>query len=666
MIWFYPLNELELSGYEAVAIVLFSPLLFGIPFVRRLVSSQWAVALLRLLSVASLFSFQSSTTLSRLVILAVGCFCIMLVLATTIFSASHNQRSLTLWGLVLGLLAFVSSRIWFTSFVPAWWDNTSNSVVITLSAIATIDKIMSGDDYSSSDGKSQLVPFRANWLFVGVGFGSLLYLTHAVFGDVSLISRWAISGYPSTGPMPYPWGATVLLALWFGVLLSPCYHVTKSLVWWLIGSSAFAALYLLPTWQAFTGGILLAVYTTSVWPAMLDYVSVCPPGRTLCLAMLTWLAETLFSVWTVAYNFVPGGEYTREHTGWLIVVVVVTIGLATLTAGQESHSKSYSAFIEVDKRGKMPDGKTNFLLLLILMSGLCGFVARYPKQTFTHEPKVHPRADFSAAIWTYHFGYDNVGWPSLERSAVLLNNTGADVITLLESDASKPFLGNNDLAMWLAERLKMYVDFGPSTRDHTWGNLILSKYPFVKSTHHLLPSPHGELAPAVTATINMTGHLVDFVVTHMGNDRDVVDRDLQAKFLARELANAKNPVVFLGYVTSAPFSRDYNRLTQFGKVNDIDNTDTDRWCEYIMYRSLIRLGYARISHGGLSDTEIQLARFRIPEDYSNFTDNKQIVTDPKHVDTDVHFTTHFGGYRVGHNWLMAHHYHMSTPKYFVP
>lgn len=48
----------------------------------------------------------------------------------------------------------------------------------------------------------------------------------------------------------------------------------------------------------------------------------------------------------------------------------------------------------------------------------------------------------------------------------------------------------------------------------------------------------GELAPAITATINMTGHLVDFVVTHMGNDRDVLDRELQAKFLADELANA--------------------------------------------------------------------------------------------------------------------------------
>jgi len=47
MIWFYPLNELEISGFEAFAICLFSPALVALPFVRHILSGWWTIAFLR-------------------------------------------------------------------------------------------------------------------------------------------------------------------------------------------------------------------------------------------------------------------------------------------------------------------------------------------------------------------------------------------------------------------------------------------------------------------------------------------------------------------------------------------------------------------------------------------------------------------------------------------
>ena len=50
-----------------------------------------------------------------------------------------------------------------------------------------------------------------------------------------------------------------------------------------------------------------------------------------------------------------------------------------------------------------------------------------------------------------------------------------------------------------------------------------------------------------------------------------------------------------------------------------------------------RLGYARVSHGGLSDTEVQMAKFEIP-DSKKFDDNDVLTTDKNDVDERIRFT----------------------------
>ena len=113
-------------------------------------------------------------------------------------------------------------RISYVTVNPIWSDVTSNRVVLLIAVIATLDRVytgyimsisQSGPQAKSSTEPQDSVVSGPGWFLVALGFGALMFLTHDVFGEVSIICRWAVSGYPDTGPKPNPWGCVVYFLL---------------------------------------------------------------------------------------------------------------------------------------------------------------------------------------------------------------------------------------------------------------------------------------------------------------------------------------------------------------------------------------------------------------------------------------------------------------------
>jgi hypothetical protein len=195
----------------------------------------------------------------------------------------------------------------------------------------------------------------------------------------------------------------------------------------------------------------------------------------------------------------------------------------------------------------------------------------------------------------------------------LIKELELDVVGLLESDLQRIIMGNRDTTQFLAEDLGMYVDYGPGPNKHTWGAALLSKFPIVESKHHLLPSPVGELAPAIHATLDVYGELVDVFVFHSGQEEDPEDRRLQSEYLAKLMGSTPRPAFLLSYLVTKPLEGNYNTyVSQTSGMHDVDPTDWDRWCEYILFKKLKRVGYARVSRSTITDTELQVAKFVIP------------------------------------------------------
>ncbi|KAL8953607.1 MAG: hypothetical protein Q9222_000533 [Ikaeria aurantiellina] len=655
-VWYFPLWHMGISGYEVMVMCTVSPFL--------LVNASWRssivqnVRLIHLLSLSGLLAYLVKTPEYRLFSVGLGVSLSCLAWSATWYAErsqlSRLESRVIAWSIGLVLSSVAKFAFWTNN--PIWpimhaenggWNKIGLCIAIAaiLRSTRTATENRGGIDTAERPSTPPLL--------ASLGLAGLLFGMHSLLSDSSTMVLWVWDGFPVRGPIAAN-GILTIVAMGTGILVGLLFN--GALARWtclLLASIGAFILTSFSNWFGYLGALLVAIAIMALaTPLVISAVRQGPV--TFGLGFLVYNIMVLAHVWVVAYAFVPGGPLMREHTDW-----VMTATILFLTAGVYASPGNEPT----DKRRARPGRKSSnrsasyytYILLFIQLIALAISYLRFPTNDYTpyhKEDKV-----ITAGIWTIHFSLDNDMWSSERRMRDLIKELEIDVIGLLESDLQRIIMGNRDTTQYLAEDLGMYVDYGPGPNKHTWGSALLSKFPIVNSTHHLLPSPVGELAPAIHATLDAYGAMVDVVVFHSGQEEDPEDRRLQSEYLAKLMRESPRPLILLSYLVIKPNEGNYNTYVgDKSGMKDIDPTDWDRWCEYILYKGIRRSAYARVSRSTITDTELQVGKFVVGQAEGL---NEYISEDQ--VPEGLRFPALFRGQGV-----RGHRYHVfDEPRYFA-
>ena len=631
-----------------------SPLLLCIPPLRPTIIKN--IRTLHLTSLVGVLSYLVTNPEYRVSMVGAGVSMSCLAWTATWY-AERSQRprleAKTLaWtsGLILSNVAkfanYTNNPIWPVNHGGnGGWNKTGFALAVLAVLRSTRQKNESRSAYEAKGPQSPIL--------AGLGLAGLFFGLHSLLSDSSTMITWVWTGFPVQGPIAAN-GVFTILAMGLGLVVGMLFQ--DSLIVWVHFVVISVGAFLVTSfndWTGYLGALLLAVSLTAAAPVLIS--SAARNGASsFSLGFFLYDMLVFGHVWVVAYAFVPGGIYLRERTSWLMTAMSLLIGAGMYAVGNaESQSKTRH---KPGKRG--PNRLLSYYVYIVAITELLAISISYLRfPTNDYAPHHKDEKLITAGIWTIHFSLDNDMWTAERRIRDLVKELEIDVIGFLESDLQRIIMGNRDTTQYIAEDLGMYVDVGPGPDKHTWGAALLSRFPILNSTHHLLPSPVGELAPAIHATIDAYGQHIDVITFHSGQEEDVEDRKLQSEYLSKLMRESPNPTILLSYLIVRPGEGNYhNYVGEKSGMRDIDATDWDRWCEYILYKGLKRTGYARISRSTITDTELQVGKFVVGQPEG--TDEQISESD---VPEALRFPALFRGQGVrGH----AYHVLNNEPRYY--
>lgn len=661
-VWHFPLWYMGISGYEAAILGFMGPAILAIPYMSSAVT-QYGALLGGLITIGA---YLIDTPEPRLITICVGTIFSMATFAQYLRKLTNAQLNFSFaitWS--LGLIFTLIIKMWFFSNNPTWAIMKEETGGYNKTAIVISTVIGMIYPYINSIHMKQEKPMVSGCFFkkfmLATGFGGLIFSIHQSLTDASTLIYWSWEGYSkeNQGPLAWPWASLTIVVMLFGALTSLKFinrPVFPSLL--LIIGTIVLSIRSITGWNKFIfGGLFYALSIMWLIPTYVSALGYLGSTWVFTLAFFYHVIGILAHVWVVAYAFVPMGWILRER-----IEVVLSIATGMVILGALSVSNSFFLPKSISFTKKFGTYLTLYAFAALALTSYCTYDLR---PTGVPTPYHSDKKLITAGIWTIHFGLDNDMWASEERMIELIKDLEIDVVGLLETDTQRITMGNRDLTRKMAYELNMYADFGPGPNKHTWGCVLLSKFPILNSTHHLLPSPVGELAPAIHATLKTYDDvLVDVIVFHSGQEEDEEDRRLQSQYLAKLMGSTNRPTFLLSYLVTDPHEGNYNTyVSELSGMHDIDPSDDDRWCEYILYKNIKRTGYARVSRGTITDTELQVGKFQVLNDRELLEANDSLYTDEytEEIDDDgFKFPSMFEG-----EGERDHFYHVfDRPRYF--
>lgn len=424
-----------ISGFEAFLLITLLPIILAISPLRRLIARYRGV--FHCISLIGIASYYKTDPVWRLSLTAVGIgLSLTTWVAGWIESNKHTgdlERSSLIWCLGL-ILHNVVKMAWYTEN-PIWpimnkENGGMNDIGIILGIIACIEVLVRDRNKSSAPEETTTVTRGGSFFLAASGFGALLFALHSMYTDSSTIMRWTVDGYPNYGPEPVPWGVATIAALAFGLILTPYRRLTTSLAWYVVGCGACTVFYCYSAWTAYYAGLVLGAFLVSITPTFIRGISTQPPFKTLFTAFMVYNLLCLAHVWVVAYEFVPGGVYAREHTDYILIAMMALIGFGVLNARKQAKLDIKNKLAQFHILRQARAMARLFIAGLVALSALVA--SNRVSRAVDPVPYGVSTKSFTAAIWTIHFALDNDMWASENRMRDAIRDLELDVIGKLQ------------------------------------------------------------------------------------------------------------------------------------------------------------------------------------------------------------------------------------------